>query len=144
MKHLGRGAGSAREGGVILDEATIDRLRELGATDDVLAWLARPDAVRTLLKLNVYAGFGEVCQECGEGAGDAHLRTCPIAAAWRALGDPRGQADIECAREEAEWEDRRRDRRRSQEYADRIVAADSTACIICGAEHDGECPRGRG
>lgn len=100
-----------------LDEATIDRLRELGIADDMLTWLAHPDAVRALLKLYVYAGWGELCQECGGAEGDSHLRSCAIAAAWRALGDPRGQADIERACEEAEWEDKRRYRERRMREA---------------------------
>lgn len=94
-----------------LDEATIDRLRELGATDDMMTWLAHPSEVRALLKLSPYNG-AERCDACDEDAYDAHLCACPIAAAWRALGDPRGQADLERAREEADWEDERRDRER--------------------------------
>lgn len=105
-----------------LDEATIDRLRELGIADDMLTWLAHPDAVRAMLKLGPY-NDADRCVACDEDAVDAHLRACPIAAAWRALGDPRGQADIERARDEAEWEDKSRERRSRMREAGLVASA---------------------
>ena len=100
---------------VKLDQATEDRLRELGATDDVLRWVRNPDAVRALLKDPPADRNGECPGSieyddasrdvrgfaCGGSEYDSHRRDCPIAAAWRALGDPRGAADIENAHEEA-------------------------------------------
>lgn len=99
-----------------LDEAAIDRLRELGIADDMLTWLAHPDAVRALLKLDPH-NDAEQCESCDEDAADAHLRTCEVATAWRALGDRRAEEDLLLAEREAREEDLRRDRRRSREYA---------------------------
>lgn len=104
-----------------------DQLRALGL-EDVARWVEHPDAVRELLKRGELAHVGDThagdwyCNGCGAPTDDAHQsvevnvfgRTpgerehCPIAAAWRALGDPRGQADIERAHEEALNQDRAR------------------------------------
>ena len=91
-----------------------DQLRTLGL-EDVARWVENPDAVRELLKHEpTYADFNDrTCPCCGVGDGEAHRRGelphdehCRIAAAWRALGDPRGAADIERAHEEALRENR--------------------------------------
>lgn len=63
---------------------------------DVVRWAAHPEAVRELLER---AGY-----EAGESPTDRRR----VAAAWRALGDPRGAADIERAHEEALAEENRR------------------------------------
>lgn len=91
-----------------LDQATEDRLRELGATDDMLRWLRHPEAVRALLKDPPADRNGE-CPSTGTATGNKcwgdsfspHIQDCAVAAAWRTLGDPRGQADIENAHDEA-------------------------------------------
>jgi hypothetical protein len=94
-----------------------DILRELGL-EDVARWVEHPDAVRELLRHDPASteGYSEAhCPACDMAEGYAHARWmkdrrhyCPVAAAWRALGDPRGAADIERAHEEAlEWDSRR-------------------------------------
>lgn len=87
-----------------LDEATIDRLRELGATDEMLTWLRHPEAVRALLKGEPTDRNGE-CTGAESGCYGSpyapHIRLCEVAASWRTLGDPRGAQDIELAHEEA-------------------------------------------
>lgn len=100
-----------------LDDATADQLRELGATEDMLTWLRHPEAVRTLVNLDPEVGGDYACQKCMSYA--AHLSSCVVAAAWRALGDPRGAEDIERAHVEAIGEDGWRARQRSREYAPR-------------------------
>lgn len=102
-----------------LDDATADRLRELGASDDMLQWLREPGAVRELLKYApLYADRTEQCSGCGAPAGEAHqnwngndgkgLRHCEVAAAWRALGDRRGALDVDNAWDEALEQERPR------------------------------------
>ena len=97
-----------------------DHLRDLGL-EDVARWVEHPDAVRELLRHSPiepaeYSGneWEALCRDCGENVDEsrasAHNRKCLVAAAWRALGDPRGQADIERAHEEAireyeRWQD---------------------------------------
>lgn len=85
-----------------------DHLRDLGM-EDVARWVENPGAVRLLVALPHYAP-NETCRDCGADVDESHGQTfdhprnpqwCRIAAAWRALGDPRGQADIERAHEEA-------------------------------------------
>lgn len=95
-------------------QVAVDILRTLGL-EDVARWVEHPDAVRALLKCGGFSGHRDdlFCSECGESGWDAHERTCPVAAAWRALGDPRGQADIERAHEEALAEQGRIERGRS-------------------------------
>lgn len=74
---------------------------------EVARWVEHPDAVRELLQLNPALSRDEAaeaygsCERCAAYDGEPHARDCPIAAAWRALGDPRGAADIERAHEEA-------------------------------------------
>ena len=90
---------------------------------DVAKWAANPGAVRELLKHTPQeALFAESieCPACDALQDEAHgitpvgigpdwpQRPCPIAAAWRALGDPRGAQDIERAHEEALREHRGR------------------------------------
>ena len=91
-------------------QVAIDILRELGHEDEA-RWLEHPDAVRELLKHDPveridYEEVGCAGAECGGGDPTSeyrqpHSRTCPIAAAWRALGDPRAVADIQQAHERA-------------------------------------------
>ena len=125
-----------------LDEATIDRLRELGATDDMLKWLEQPEAVRTLLKLSPY-NDAERCEACDEDANDAHLRTCTVAAAWRTLGDPRGAADIEMAELEAHKQEARRMRlaRRLNDSLNSLMRATYPEALASG--WIGPCAHGR-
>lgn len=73
---------------------------------DVARWAAQPEAVRELLKYAPQTGAYAVSMDCADencqaSDDDAHLAKCRIAAAWRALGDPRGAADVERAWEEA-------------------------------------------
>ena len=82
---------------------------------DVAKWAANPGAVRELLRCARYTEDEEdpACCDCGAFHDQSHSRTqllnspgkpwrdCTIAAAWRALGDPRGAADIEQAHEQA-------------------------------------------
>ena len=84
-----------------------DQLRTLGL-DDVARWVEHPDAVRTLLESDQTHAItsmgeyeGESCDGCTEERSPSHERECQIAAAWRAIGDPRGAADIERAHDEA-------------------------------------------
>lgn len=78
-----------------------------GDDSEQVRWLENPEAVRELLaahpvmQATVNGEDGAVCPECYGNHGDAHQRICRVAAAWRALGDPRGAADIERAHEEA-------------------------------------------
>lgn len=76
-----------------------------------MTWLEHPDAVRELLshtpQESVYADRIN-CPACGAESSESHGRCelphddyCPIAAAWRAIGDPRGAEDFERAHEEA-------------------------------------------
>lgn len=98
-----------------LDEATADRLRELGATDDMVRWLEHPDAVRELLTYTPTTE-GDDCAGCGVSAfissdgrvGRAHLRSCEVVGAWRHLGDKRAAADLIAAELEAWVEHNRR------------------------------------
>lgn len=93
-----------------LDDATIDRLRELGATDEMLKWLEHPEAVRELLlHPPLMEEYGEaICPRCDAPTSVAHLPMCAVAAAWRTLGDPRGAEDVERAQTEALASDRNR------------------------------------
>jgi hypothetical protein len=78
---------------------------------EVAKWVEHPDAVRTLLGRSITSTTNDgtqVCASCGYDVNDmgvsfnySHERTCWVAAAWRALGDPRGAADIERAHDEA-------------------------------------------
>lgn len=91
-----------------------------GDTADQVRWLLNPDAVRELLKHTPLAhalGAEEShCPSCGVAPGEAHVhrssfsvkQVCTVADAWRALGDPRGAADIERAHEEALAQQERR------------------------------------
>lgn len=115
-----------------LDTATVDRLKELGATDDMLKWLEQPEAVRELLKHEPMTDIDQPqCPGCGVvfGQGEAHRRTgygtgeCPVATAWRALGDPRGAEDIERAWQEAIEADGARDLRERFEQQNAALAA---------------------
>lgn len=78
-----------------------------GDDSEQVRWLLNPDAVRALLRhAPTTERYDEqACPHCeaihDDTARSIHSRTCPVAAAWRALGDPRGQADIERAHEEA-------------------------------------------
>lgn len=95
-------------------QVAIDILRELGREDEA-RWIEHPDAVRALLKDPPADRNGECPGSrerddasgdvrgwlCGGSVHDSHMPSCLIAAAWRALGDPRGQADIENAHDEA-------------------------------------------
>ncbi len=90
-------------------QVAIDILRELGH-EDMAKWVEQPDAVRMLLDVSPF-GDGERCESCQCDAGESHQTNwvgadqipthCAVAEAWRALGDPRGAADIERAHEEA-------------------------------------------
>lgn len=98
-----------------------DALREVGL-DEEARWLEQPQHVRALLKdppgdrngecpgsLEYDDATGDVRgYSCGGSPHHPHTRACPVAAAWRALGDPRGAEDIENAHEEALREGRRR------------------------------------
>ena len=95
-----------------LDDATVDRLRELGATEEMLTWLREPEAVRALLRLNPTPSRVDVACDCGVDHDEAHFRTCIVVTAWRALGDPRGAEDVERAHEEALLDERWRHRTR--------------------------------
>lgn len=100
---------------------------------DVAKWARNPGAVRELLSYTPTVGpmrddepAIEMCARCGAEDGQVHnvvafrlvevagatshtiATPCPVATAWRALGDPRGQADIERAHEEALREQERR------------------------------------
>lgn len=81
---------------------------------DLAKWAANPQHVRELLKLDPYrpamidGADGEYCWACYATDSAAHHPTCAVAAAWRALGDPRGAEDIERAHEEALREQARR------------------------------------
>lgn len=82
---------------------------------DVMRWAQHPEAVRELLlhdPLMFEHDAAGVCPRCDAVMGEAHNLTsrvertglrfsCPVAAAWRALSDPRGAADVERAHEEA-------------------------------------------
>lgn len=82
---------------------------------DVARWAQHPEAVRELLlhdPLMFEHDAAGVCPRCDAPMGEVHNLTsriesiglrfsCPVTAAWRALGDPRGAADIERAWEEA-------------------------------------------
>ena len=83
---------------------------------DVAKWAQNPEAVRYLIAQTPYAipEHPETedfqCRGCGEeeGRDRGHRRDCPVAAAWRALGDPRATDDIDILRdpvreEEARW-----------------------------------------
>ena len=91
-----------------------DQLRTLGL-EDVARWVEHPEAVRVLLEsrqthaitsLGEYEG--ESCDYCATHSPRPCERECRIAAAWRALGDLRGAADIERAHEEALRQDANR------------------------------------
>ncbi len=80
-----------------------DQLRALGMEDEA-RWIEYPEAVRELLRHTPTTenAYDELyCVRCDAQSGDVHRPACHVAAAWRALGDPRGQADIERAHEEA-------------------------------------------
>ncbi len=70
---------------------------------DVAKWAANPGAVRELLRHEPIAApeQDQQCASCLSWRDQSHLPRCTIAAAWRALGDPRGAQDIERAHEEA-------------------------------------------
>lgn len=101
-----------------LDQATTDRLRELGATDDMLLWLEHPEAVRVLMaNFSVLDGGWRTCVSCGEEVlndGASHLRRCELAQALRSLQHPAIENDVEVAHEEALMEDAMRDGRVGQ------------------------------
>lgn len=91
---------------------------------EVLRWARAPDAVRELLRHTPLqpheVGESVWCRGCAaalansrSGEPYSHLRRCAVAAAWRALGDPRGAEDIERAHDEAlrELPDRAQSRR---------------------------------
>lgn len=96
-----------------------DRLEERGIpvapedVADVVRWAKNPDHVRRYLKHTPVSGDETedgACTGCRieEARGYSHLRKCWVAAAWRALGDPRGAEDIERAHEEGLLENRNR------------------------------------
>ena len=78
-----------------------------GDDSEQVRWLLNPGAVRELLSHTPgQIDDDSYCPSCGVGLYESHGVTaprghCPVAAAWRALGDPRGAADIERAHEEA-------------------------------------------
>ena len=89
-------------------KVALDALREALGECDVVRWVEHPDAVRELLRLSPATGEEYVCQVCEADDDTPHLRTCPIADAWRTLGDPRGADDIERAHVAALHQDRTR------------------------------------
>lgn len=92
-----------------IDQATEDRLRELGAVDDMLHWLREPDAVRLLLGNAEVVVDGEPrCAVCNEVTWLTHDRECIVAAAWRRLKLPQWDDELERAETEARAEDERR------------------------------------
>ena len=101
-----------------LDQATTDRLRELGATDDMLLWLEHPEAVRVVMaNFSVLDGGWRTCVSCGEEIvddGASHLRRCQLAQALRSLRHPAIENDVEVAHNEALMEDAMRDGRVGQ------------------------------
>jgi len=77
-----------------------------GDDSEQVRWLLNPDAVRQLMKIAPtftpeFHDEREQCSTCRAEVGEAHDKGCVTAAAWRALGDPRGAADIERAETEA-------------------------------------------
>jgi hypothetical protein len=100
-------------------KVAIDILRELGREEEA-RWIEHPGAVRELLK-------APMCH-CGvpfDALSDIHNRTCPVTAAWRAIGDPRWLADVERAHDEALGDDRSRSRRLEQEAAEERSRAET-------------------
>jgi hypothetical protein len=89
-------------GGEVSDKLQVitDMLREMGMEREA-TWMEQREHVATLLKLNPRTGEYYVCQVCEMDDGMSHLQACPVAAAWRALGDPRGAEDVERAHEES-------------------------------------------
>lgn len=88
----------------------LDAARECyGDDSEQVRWLLKPDAVRELLRHAPSRAHGDdvnYCPECGVPDGEAHGASkrrahCPVAEAWRALGDPRGDEDVELAHHEA-------------------------------------------
>lgn len=89
-----------------LDDATADRLRELGAAEDMLQWLREPETVRKLLDR-------QMCERCVTWP---HDQDCEVAAAWRKLGMPQAEADLLSAWDEAlryTWHDIEQTKRRN-------------------------------
>ena len=84
-------------------------LTDEGHTVELAEDAAQARAVRELLRHSPvstedYTGneWESICADCNENVDSrGHLQRCAVAAAWRALGDPRGAADIERAHEEA-------------------------------------------
>lgn len=76
-----------------LDDATADRLRELGATEVMLRWLREPEAVMVLL--------ARMQCDCEAFAHEPHDQECAVAIAWRKLGMPHAEADVLNAWDEA-------------------------------------------
>lgn len=99
-----------------LDTPLIDALREHGIEDDMLRWLEQPEAVRFILKEADFenAEYGSCSwANCDADVGFAgergvHRRDCKVVEAWRALGDPRADADFEKAWDAAHEEQARR------------------------------------
>lgn len=76
-----------------LDDATADRLRELGATEDMLQWLREPEAVRKLL--------ARTHCECERLIFESHDQDCEVAQAWHKMGHAEAKADVLNAWDEA-------------------------------------------
>ena len=113
----------------VLADALRSVLPESDAAE-VLRWATHPEAVRTLIALMPVAvnhDGGEihavVCPDCFESTYEAHGPACKVTAAWRALGDPRGAADIERTHVEALREHRRRFPRTAADLTERLFAA---------------------
>lgn len=96
-----------------------------GQAEEAEKYARNIGAVRDLIKHSpvgpeeyVEDEWQSICRDCGVNVDPAresgHLARCLIVAAWRALGDPRGAADIKRAWDEALRESLRREVRRAR------------------------------
>jgi len=81
-------------------QVVVDMLREHGF-DAEAKWIEQREHVAFYLTTLPADRNGECPDGCGGYHSVAHIASCKVAAAWRALGDPRGAEDIEVAHEEA-------------------------------------------
>jgi hypothetical protein len=99
-------------------QVVVDMLREHGF-DTEARWIEQREHVTQLLSYRPYIGIyasEHVCAECEADEGTSCFANCKVAAAWRALGDPRALADVERAHDEALADERRRNAPRDPNY----------------------------
>jgi hypothetical protein len=111
---------------MILDQPTIDALKERGATDDMLLWLKHPEHVRFLIDREPSLDSYDQCSSC-QGHYPHHTSRCAFTEAWFKLKHPRFdslyEGDWDSALYQEDYNRRREKQLRADQYERDVLAA---------------------